>query len=85
MTETKKLRRSTKHEEKMRWLGENEDWLEAEYPGMWVAISDDGLAGVGNSPGEAEAAAKAKGVHEPLLTGIREKRFQGVTLIRTWR
>jgi hypothetical protein len=69
----------------MRWLGENEAWLELEYPGMWVAIGDEGLVGVGQTLLEAEDAAKAAGVDDPLLTGIREKAFQGVTLIRAWR
>jgi hypothetical protein len=85
MTETGKIRRSTRHEKKMRWLAENEAWLESEYPGMWVAISDEGLAGIGETLLEAEDAARTKGVDGPLLTGIKAEAYQGVPLIRPWR
>ena len=85
MREIKKLRRSTKYEKKMRWLGENKAWLESEYPGMWVAISDEGLAGVGTTLREAADAAAAKGVDDPLVTGVKAIEHQGVTLIRLCR
>jgi hypothetical protein len=38
---------------------------------MWVAISGDGLAGVGETLEEAESAAKEAGVQDPLLTGVK--------------
>ena len=71
-----------KHEKKMRWLGEHEAELEKRYPGMWVAISDDGLAGVGKTIGEADDAAAAKGITDVLLTGVKAVEYQGVYLIR---
>ena len=76
------MKRSTKHEKKMRWLGEHEAELEAKYPGMWVAISDEGFAGAGATFGEAEDAALDSGCHEPLVVGIKSKKYQGVYLIR---
>jgi hypothetical protein len=79
------IRRADKHDRKMRWLGENQSALEAKYPGMWVAISDDGLAGVGKTVEEAEAAAAKKGVLDPLLTGVKRREHQGVHLISRWR
>ena len=85
MADTQKIRRSTKHEKTMRWLGENKAFLEATYPGMWVAISDDGLAGVGETLEGALAAASAKGVIDPLLTGVKAREYQGISLIRRCR
>jgi hypothetical protein len=79
------MKRSTKHENTMRWLEENNAFLEASYPGMWVAIGDDGLAGVGETLDEAEAAAAAKGVLDPVLMGVKAKEYQGVYLIRRCR
>ena len=76
------MKRSTKHEKKMRWLGENEAFLEATYPGMWLAISDEGLAGVGKTLAEAEEAAKAKEITDVLVTGVKSEEYQGVFLIR---
>ena len=76
------MKRSTRHEKKLRWLGENEAFLEAKYPGMWVAISDQGLAGVGNSFAEAEESALKKGAKDILVSGVKSKEFQGVYLIR---
>jgi hypothetical protein len=66
----------------MRWLGEHEAELEATYPGMWVAISDDGFAGVGETFGDAEDEAMKRGCLEPLVMPIKSKRYQGVFLIR---
>ena len=78
-------RRATKHEKKMRWLADNEPFLEAEYPGMWVAIGDDGLAGVGGTLREAEADASQKGVANILLHAIKSRDVQGTYLIRDVR
>ena len=72
----------SKHDKKMRWIGENMADLEASYPGMWVAISDEGLAGVGESAEAAEAEARSKGCDDPLLTGIKRREYQGIFLIR---
>jgi hypothetical protein len=58
------ITRATKHEKKMRWLDENEPMLEAKYPGMWLAFSDEGLAGVGATSQEAIAQPR----HRALLT-----------------
>jgi hypothetical protein len=76
------MKRATKHEKKMRWLGEHEAELESTYPGMWVAISDEGLAGVGATFGEADEQAAQKGVKDPVVVPIKSKRYQGVYLIR---
>jgi hypothetical protein len=78
----KPIRRSTKHEKKMRWLGEHEAELEKRYPGMWVAISDDGFAGVGKTLREAEEMATANGITDILVTGLKALEYQGVYLIR---
>jgi hypothetical protein len=74
--------RATKHEKKMRWLDDNEAMLEAKYPGMWVAISDEGLAGVGATSQEAIAQAKAKGTTDVLVAGVKAVEYQGIYLIR---
>jgi hypothetical protein len=76
------ITRATKHEKKMRWLDENEPMLEAKYPGMWVAISDEGLAGVGATSQEAIAQAKAKGTTDVLVAGVKAVEYQGIYLIR---
>src|SRR5687768_665335 len=76
------IERETKHEKKMRWLDDNEAMLEAKYPGMWVAVSDEGLAGVGNTPTEAIAEAKRKGFGDVLVDGIKAIEYQGKVLIR---
>jgi hypothetical protein len=75
---------STKHEKKMRWLGENEALLETRYPGKWVAISDHGLVGVGDTLEEAETQALGNGEAEPLLTGVKGEQYQNVYVIRQW-
>ena len=77
------MKRATKDEKKMLWLGENEAFLEATYPGMWVAIDDEGLAGVGPTLGEAEDDAIAKGRTDVIVVGVKKVEYQGVYLIRT--
>ena len=78
------IKRSTKHEKKMLWLGENRPSLEANYPGMWVAISDEGLAGVGESSQEAMKEAEDKGFTDVLIAGVKRLEYQGKILIRRW-
>ena len=79
------MRRSARQEALTRWLLENNAMLEAQYPGMWVAIGDDGLAGVGETLEAAAQAAAAKGVLDPVLIGVKEKAYQGIPIIRGWR
>ena len=79
------MKRSTKHEKKMRWLGENEAFLEATYPGMWVAICDEGFAGAGASVTAAIEEASKRGIEDPLVVPIKSKEYQGMYLIRTCR
>jgi sirohydrochlorin ferrochelatase len=79
------MKRSTKHEKKMRWLADNEAWLESEHPGMWVAIGDDGFAGAGETFGQALDAAEAAGVTDSVIVPVRAKALQGVYLIRQCR
>jgi Family of unknown function (DUF5678) len=79
------MSRSTKHESKMRWLGENEALLESRFPGKWVAIADYGLVGVGDTLEEAETQALGNGEADPLLTGIKGEDYQNVYVIRGWR
>ena len=76
------VKRITKHEKKMKWLGENQAYLEATYPGRWVAVADEGLVGVGKTLAEAEDAALERGFSETLVTGVKSKEYQGVYLIR---
>jgi hypothetical protein len=85
MNEPKRIKRATKHEKKMQWLAEHETQLEAEYPGLWVAVSDDGLAGYGETYGEALDAAEAHGVTDTVIVPVRGKELQGVYLIRRCR
>jgi hypothetical protein len=79
------MRKSPKQEMLTRWLVENNAMLEANYPGMWVAIGDGELAGVGETLEEAVAAATAKGVLDPVVLGVKEKAYQGIPLIRGCR
>ena len=74
--------RHSKHENKMRWLGENMAYLEATYPGMWVAVSDQGFAGAGTSVSEATEEASKRGIQDPLVAPIRSLEFQSVYIIR---
>jgi hypothetical protein len=76
------ITRATKHEKKMLWLGKYRPKLEAQYPGMWVAISDDGLAGIGESLDEAISQAESKGIADVLVAGLKDREYQGVYLIR---
>ena len=76
------VHRVTKHERKMLWLGKHRPMLEADHPGMWVAISNNGLEGLGESPDEAIAQANAKGVTDVLVAGLKSREYQGVYLIR---
>jgi len=45
-----------------------------KYHGLFVALSPDRkkVVGNGHTPEDALQAARAKGVEEPVLTGIRE-------------
>lgn len=79
------MKRATKHEKKMRWLGEHQKDLEAQYAGMWVAIGDGGLVATGNSYGQAFDAAQAVGEHDSLVLQVRSHDLQGVYLIRGCR
>jgi hypothetical protein len=72
----------TPHLKKTRWLDDNERMLEDTYPGMWVAVGDDGLAGVGTTPSEAIAEAARKGIADVIVEAVRAKELQGRTLIR---
>jgi hypothetical protein len=73
-----------RHAKKMHWLDENESMLEAKYPGMWVAISDEGLAGVGQSSEEAVEQASKNGFSDVLIAGVKRVEYQGKILIRRW-
>lgn len=79
-----KLKRSTRHAMKEKWLSENELRLEEKYAGMWVAISDEGFAGAGASFGEAEETAIRAGCVDPLVVPIKATAYQGTYLIRRW-
>jgi hypothetical protein len=65
----------------MTWLFSNRARLEQEIPGKWIAIKGGALVGVGDTPKEAGEQAGEKGFRQPLLTCIRAKEFQGITII----
>jgi hypothetical protein len=71
--------------EEMRWLDDHRESLEASHPGRWVAISGYELIALGDSLDEVMDEAARKGVLDPLVAGIRNREFQGVTLVRPWR
>ena len=76
------IKHVTKHEKKERWLGQNEAMLEAKYPGMWVAVSDDGLAGVGEYSYRSYFRGRGKGFVDMLVAGVKDREYQGVYLLR---
>jgi hypothetical protein len=78
----KKPKRSTWMATEMKWLGENRAFLEERYPGKYIAVSGAALVGVGDSMREAHDAAREQGFLDPLLTGVKAKRFQGYPLVR---
>jgi hypothetical protein len=83
--EDNKPKKAIKRAKELRWLDENEAYLEREYPGMWLAIEGEAIVGTGGTLQEAEAEAQAKGFGRPLLTAIRRKEYQGIPLIRVCR
>jgi hypothetical protein len=68
--------------DEMRWLGENETWLEKQYPGRWIAIAGCQLVGLGDTPEDAESQAAAKGHEAPLIAALRRADYQDIYLIR---
>jgi hypothetical protein len=66
------------------WLYENQEWLEREHAGKWVAIKGKALLAVGDSLAAVMEEADAKGVEMPLVTVIR-RREPGVWLVPTFR
>ena len=76
------VRRSTKHEAEIRWLGDNEKFLEENYAGKWVAVKGSALVAVGDAFDEAARAAEACGVKDPVIAPVRPKELQGGFLIR---
>ena len=80
--EEKKPKRSTFKAEEMRWLGENQAYLEENFPGKYIAIQGSRLIAVGSSMREVHDAARAQGVPDPLLSGVKRKDWQGIHLIR---
>jgi hypothetical protein len=77
-----KPKRATFMAEEMRWLGENEPWLEKKYPGKWIAIAGAQVVGLGDTPEDAERQAAAKGHNAPLITALRRADYQDIYLIR---
>jgi hypothetical protein len=85
MTETSKIHRSTIHEKKLQWLAENETELNQKYPGMWVAISDGGFAGVGTTLREAKEQASSFGTTDAAYLRIRPLELQGKYIVPGFR
>lgn len=73
MVETQKIRRSTKHEKKMRWLADHDEEVQRLYVGMWLALTDDGLVATGDTFGAAYDAAESNGCSDPLVLYVRDK------------
>jgi hypothetical protein len=64
------------------WLGENQDFLEENYPGKWVAVKGRELLAVGDTIDEVLEGARKKGVANPLVSGIRSAKYRGVIFVR---
>jgi hypothetical protein len=64
------------------WLGENQKWLEENYPGKWVAVRGNRLIAVGDTPSDVLEQSKAAGIPNPLITGVKRKEFQGIRFVR---
>jgi hypothetical protein len=67
------------------WLDANMRDLEENHAGQWVALQGDELIAVGDKLSDVLAAARSKGVENPLITAIRAKKYQGVQMFRKWR
>jgi hypothetical protein len=66
----------------MKWLGENEAWLEETYPGKWVAVKGSELIAVGDSLEDVMRQSEGKGILDPLVTAIRRAEYRDVYFIR---
>ena len=75
-------RKSAFRAEEMRWLDENESYLEQHYPGMWVAVQGSELVGAGATLLLAAEKAKEHGFEKPFFAPVKRKDYQGLYLIR---
>ena len=64
------------------WIQKNRDYLWQNYAGKWIAVKGETLIAAGDDPDVVLDEAIAKGVEDPLISGVRKKEYQGVKLIR---
>jgi hypothetical protein len=76
------MKRATKGEAEMRWLDENEAYLEENFAGKWVAVNKNGFVAAGDTFSDAANAARALGTPDALIAPVKSKEYQGVYLIR---
>jgi hypothetical protein len=80
--EERKPKRVDNGNAEQKWLAENKGFLEANHPGMWLALKGGELVGMGKTLTEAREAAKANGVDDPIFDAVRRKEYQNVIIIR---
>jgi hypothetical protein len=66
----------------LEWYERNQDWLEKEHAGKWIAIKEDKLIAVGDSLDAVMDEAQWKDIARPFVTGVKRKELQGIPMIR---
>ena len=64
------------------WLGKNREYLWANFTAKYVAVAEARLIASGTTRQEARDRAIAEGYPEALVTGVRNKEFQGILIRR---
>jgi hypothetical protein len=82
MNDSKQPQRSEARLAEMTWLSENEEWLNQEHPGEWLALEGSTLLAIGRELSEVLKEARSKGIENPFVSAVRSKKYQGVQMFR---
>jgi hypothetical protein len=64
------------------WIQKNRDFLWKNYAGQWIAVVGEELIAAGEDPKRVREEAESKGYPKALITGVRRREYQGVSMIR---
>jgi hypothetical protein len=54
------------------WLRENREFLKEQYPGQWIAVTDEGLHGHADQLGKLHELMKEKGIEDATFVHVSE-------------